>query len=259
MDVIRFVREKLGVYGVCAVVFFLLSLYSGLLGTLLGTAAWVFFGSLAIVCLCMAFRNVYRYGLWLIGIYVFGGIGGYLLTYHDLTRFAGGIICEIIGVFVIISLTGSIVRLRKETRSKSSLGLWFLAVLIFFVFTNLSLSDMSYWLMNESKLYLYVFSEIVIIFSGVYILWVLETKIHVSMICPICNGELRVEKRKCPSCNKIETFFWCRKSEHHIIKCPYCNRLIVYGRKCVHCKKMVKKIKCRSCNNEYTLNKWLKE
>lgn len=259
MNILGFVREKPGLYAAGAIIFFLFSLYSGLLGTLSGTAAWVFFGSLGIVCLYKAFHNVYRYGLWLIGIYVFGGIGGYLLTHHDLTRVAGGMICEIIGIFIIISLIDRVVAFRREIRSKSSLGLWFLSVLIFFVFTNFSLSDLSYWLMNESGLYLYVFSEIVIIFSGIYILWVLEAKISNSRICPVCGGELRVDKRKCPSCNKAQIFFWCRKCEHYIVNCPYCNRLTVYGRKCIHCKKMVNKVRCQSCNKEYPLNKWLKE
>jgi len=259
MDAVRFVRENLGLYGVCAIVFFLLSLYSGLLGTLLGRVLWILFGALALGCVYKAFHNVWKYGLWLIGIYVFSGTGGYLLTYHDTMHLAGGLVCELISIFIFLSLIYRIIDMRKKARDKHPLGLWFLSLLIFFVFANISLSDFSYWLMNRTPLYVYTFSEIIIVCSGVYALWVPQAKISVSNLCPVCGCELKADKRSCPSCNETETFFWCGKGEHHVIMCPYCNKLTGYGEKCIHCKRMLKKkVKCRSCGKECALNEWIK-
>jgi len=259
MDAVRFVREKLGLYGVGAIVFFLFSLCSGLLGTLLGRALWVLFGALALGCVYKAFHNVWKYGLWLIGIYVFSGTGGYFLTYHDAMHLAGGLVCELISIFILLSLIYTVIDMREKTKHKHPLGLWFLSLLIFFVFANLSLSDWSYWLIDKSPLYLCTFSEIMIICSGVYVLWVPQVKISVRNVCPVCDCELRVDKRSCPSCNETENFFWCRKGEHHIIKCPYCNKLTLHGGKCIHCRKKLKKgVECRSCGSEHSLAEWIK-
>lgn len=260
MDAVKFVRENLGLYGVGAIVFFLLSLYSGLLGTLLGRALWILFGVLALGCVYKAFHNVWKYGLWLIGIYVFSGTGGYLLTHHDTMHLACGLICELISLLILLSLIYRVIDMRKKARHKPPLGLWFLSLLIFFVFANLSMSNFSYWLMNKNPLYVYTFSEIVIICSGTYALCVPQAKISFSSLCPLCGCELKADKRVCPSCNETETFFWCGKGEHHIVNCPYCSRLTGYGKKCIHCKRMLKKkVKCGSCGMEHALNEWIKE
>lgn len=259
MNAVRFIMEKLGLYGVGAIVFFFLSLCSGLLGTLLGRGLWILFGALALGCVYKAFHNVWKYGLWLIGIYVFSGGSGYLLTYHDTMHLAGGLVCELISIFILLSLIYRIIDMRKKARHKHPLGLWFLSLLIFFVFANISLSDFSYWLMNRTPLYVYTFSEIVIVCSGMYVLWVPQAKISVSNLCPVCGGELKVDKRACPSCDETETFFWCRKGEHHVINCPYCNKLTGYGEKCIYCKRMLKKkVKCRSCGSEHPLAEWIR-
>ncbi|MBU2565267.1 MAG: hypothetical protein KJ655_03320 [Candidatus Thermoplasmatota archaeon] len=259
MNAVRFIREKLGGYGIGAIVFFLLSLYSSLLGTLPGTILWILFGALALACIYAAFHSVWRYGLWLIGIYVFSGAGGYLLTHHDSVRLVGGMICEIIGVFILLSLIYRVIDMRKKTKHKHPLGLWFLSLLIFFVFANLSLSDWSYWLMDKTPLYIYTFSEIVIICSGVYVLWFLQEKISARNVCPVCDCELRVDKRSCPSCDGTESFFWCKKGEHHIIKCPSCNKLTLHGKKCIHCgRKLKKRVECRSCGSEHPLAEWIR-
>jgi hypothetical protein len=77
--------------------------------------------------------------------------------------------------------------------------------------------------------------------------------------CPLCSKDLAREIKKCPTCDAPRFFYWCDKTEDHFVRCPNCASLTPIGRdRCIHCStKIVRKIRCSSCQSVHEMFKWM--
>lgn len=177
------------------------------------------------------------------------------------------------------------------------IGLWTLALVGFFVLANVSALFFVAWSRGAPTLPAHAALEGLLIGLGVYIIFVPEAAFGelpaeykqavkqperepslVRLIaarararaqgagregapadrCPVCEGPLEFENRKCPSCAAATRVGWCPKSEVHVVACEHCGRGVVYGKPvCPHCKGELKEsVACRTCNVHTPLRDW---
>ncbi len=256
MKITEKIFEPTSFFALIAGISFFVSLCAGILGGTMNSILWVVFALIGFFFVWRAFRNFWKYSIWLVVVYIFGGAGAPLLTTGNATFIFGGLICEAFSVLILRDLLKKIIDLREEYEN-ISLGLWSLAVLLFFVFSNLSFLDFSSWIAGRSSLYLYLFSEIILIFLALYILYFLEIKFKHVSVCPICKTHIKYEKKRCPQCDAEKAIAWCSKEEHYLIYCEQCKVLTPAGEKCRICGKNVKSsMKCNFCNKVFPISEW---
>ncbi|MEW6070427.1 MAG: hypothetical protein AB1485_07410, partial [Candidatus Thermoplasmatota archaeon] len=250
-------------FAMLTIIFFLLSLYAGLLGGTTNTVLWIVFASLAFVSIYKAFPNFWKYSFLLCTVYIFAGIGGSLLTTGITPRnwglIAVALICEVIAVLILHTIASKVIKLRDQY-GYCKLGLWFLALILFFIFSNISLSDWARWVVGKSALVAYVLAEFFVILLLVYILWLPETELKYVNTCRFCNVSIKFESLACPSCNAERKLAYCSKGEHWLVECNSCKGLTIHGKeKCMNCgKKLSRKLECEFCERAWGLMAWKK-
>lgn len=298
------------------IVFFLTALGFGMgFGTLSGyvpTILWILFGGITLACISQAFPDAWNYIFWLAGIYgaTVGGtlclLGLKLISSPLFT--ALGVFLIIVALAIVIYLILHIKSIRDEISgvieradknhiehevSYVPLGFWTISVLLFFVFSICSILGWARWAIDHQNLGIYIFSEVMVLSLGLYILWVPQTKFEwgferlalepeiisspksklvipiprifedktapetTSNICPICNSNLIQDKRTCAKCGTAKTFSWCKTSETYIINCPVCNKSTSYSRdECMKCGKPFSKLIECQCGTKKPIKDW---
>jgi hypothetical protein len=225
------------------------------------TAGWVLFGILGLICIYVAFPNVWSYVLWLGALYAFAGVGGALFTLADIHYLAVGTVAEVIALYIMFSLVRNVCSIRDSIKKEYNLGLWFLAVCAFFLFSAVSLYDWAHWAVEASELYLHVAAEVLLILLLFYILAALEENLGTGAAfvkrCPACNALLRVVRKQCPACAYEQSLYWCRRAEHYVILCQTCSELTQYSDSCTRCgEELPRELRCDSCGAAHRLGEW---
>lgn len=275
------------------------------------TVGWVACGILTLFFITQAFPDVWNYTFWLIGIYILTGFGIFSLmvleeSFGRIITIVG-YLSEITGIGLAFYLILHLKNLRdgvsgvsKSGVSRSQLlregryiplGLWSLSIMIFWLCTNLSIWGWFKWATDGTTIGIYVSMELLILFLGLYILWVPQTNFRWSASsersskldrplksiiinripktilkggkssisnCPICGYALNIEVRSCPGCGRSERFYWCPRSEVFIKKCGSCSKPISFNvSSCPNCGiTQPPEISCRSCGANNRIRDW---
>lgn len=275
----------------------ILSLYLGLMPGLIFVILWAATGIGALICIYFAFPNMWPYCLLLYAAYAISAFGVILLVFwYDVIKFFGISIPVMIGIFFIASafyIAYYIVKNVKKTRDIFAakrnylpLGFWSISVMLFPLFSILSIFSWSNWV-DSGELQFYLILEPLIAILLIYILWLPDRNIDWSLehlpeppvkklitkkskaikekvtkiknICPECGSKLKIERKSCPSCNNAQTFGWCTTSEAYVLPCPHCGSMAMYGKdKCGKCgKSLTDNITCNSCKKAFTIKEWV--
>ena len=313
-------------FGIGVIIFFILSMAMGIIGlseNIVYTVLWVLFGFFSLFCISKVFPDTWNYVFWLVLVYVFALLG--MLCVLDLEALSGplflvlGVFLEIISSGIVLLLILHVKTIRddisgvserseqvKDHRRKDAkyvpLGLWAIIVLGFWLFSNLSIYGWYLWASSETQelgeLGLYIFSEVMVLTLGLYILWLpqykfewraepiilseepaeslrlfetipemltrtrerLEQKIPRPDKCPICGSKVAAENRKCAICGNEKVFDWCTVSEEYIVTCPHCKKPTSFGRdRCIACGKSIDQyIKCNKCGGMNNIDRWIR-
>ncbi len=319
-------RDLKGLYQTGVIAFFILSLAVGsqeigesyesydITIHIISTPLWILLGIIFCYCLYKAFFDVWHYGLFLLVSYICVGAGVTIFTeFNDFSGFWGavklgsGIALEAFGIGLVLELVYLIWKVRRElmridgekgieTYSQYSLGHWYLAPALFVILVNIAFFDWSRWMNDKGELYIYFASEIGILLTSVYILFVPQKQLFEKIeftdeeydtkpigveyeveeapketplfsksskskegdLCPGCERELVFESRTCPLCGREHRFGWCPSYEGYIITCPHCKNSTFYGKsQCTHCQEEIKKeFVCPSCGKERSIREW---
>ncbi len=275
----------------------ILSLYFGLMPGLVFMILWAAVGIVALICIYFAFPNMWPYCLLLYAAYGISAFGVILLVFwYNVIKFLGISIPVLIGIFFIASafyIAFYIVKNVKKTRDVSAskrnylpLGFWSISVMLFPLFSILSIFSWSNWV-DSGELQFYLILEPLIAILLIYILWLPDRNIDWSLehlpeppvkkliakqskfikekvtkvknICPECGSKLKIEKKSCPSCNNTQTFGWCMTSEAYVLPCPHCGSMAMYGKeKCDKCgKSLTDNVTCNSCKKAFNIKEWI--
>jgi hypothetical protein len=278
------------------------------------TVGWAVCGIFALIFITQAFPDVWNFTFWLAGIYVLSSLSMFAFlvfsdTYGTAVTFIG-ILAEVTSIGLAFYLILHFKKIRDEvsgiTRGSAErdrvfleeryipLGLWALSVLLFWLFTNLSIWGWFRWADSGGSIAGYIGAEILILFLGLYILWVPQTNFRWSaavkqpstlarplksivvnriprtiiksetariLDCPICGHDLNIEKRSCPNCDNIQNFYWCPRSEVFIKRCSYCSKTVSYKvTECPSCNRSLSnKATCSRCSKMNFVRDWKRQ
>ena len=153
-----------------SLIFLYLSLIFGIYENSTNFFLWLIFGIIGLSCIYFGISEHWKYIIKLGIIYIFIGVGIFLLYTDNIFLKFIGIIFEIFAVYILIKFLLEIVNLRKKYIYQP-FGLWFLSVFLFFLFANISFIDFMEWINNRGNLLMYIFSESVLIILFVHILF----------------------------------------------------------------------------------------
>lgn len=258
----------------------LVSLYGGLYEDLW----YIWLGGIivALIFVFITFPHVWMYSFWFAGMYalcIFGGIMIFALGRENTLILIGGIAVEIGAYYVMYVIWWKTIKLRDSSADEyyTPLGLWSIALMSFFLISNLSVLTWSQWAIESRTIMRYVFSEGVLILLLGYLLWVPETfsweplivpmiqgeekimtAVPVEDICSVCGTEFKMERGFCPSCGSPRVFRWCPVCEQYSFRCENCKEFNLVGeKKCRSCKTALPEgVHCRSCGEITHLDKW---
>lgn len=277
---------------------FILSLIFGLQPGVINAALWAAFGVAAFICIYFAFPYTWTYGILLYGIYAIVGFGVIIIFHWGDKFLISGLSIPIFAglfffgaaLFITFHIIQSIKKVRDAQIKKDSylaLGFWTIGVLLFSFLSLLSILGWSLYVKDGGNwILIYYFSEPVIAFLMVYVLWLpdrninwmqkdlpqspaikfISTKTQVvkemvakpKNICPECGMKLRIEKKTCSSCGNTQSFGWCVRSEAYALSCANCGKMALLGKeKCNECgEKLENMITCNACKKKSPVKDW---
>jgi hypothetical protein len=242
------------------------------------TAGWLLFALMALVLIYLAFPHMWVYSLWLAGIYgtsVFGLmlmlLGGERIFARYWAAVGIGALMELLALFLVYTLLMRIRIARSVLDSRAPLGIWFMVVILFFVFSNLSGLGLAAWFSTQSMAGLgaYAGFEVVLVLSAVYICRAPEDAIwsvapaapaepsavpegqaaHLlkmitprkqtpaPKVCPACGAPLKSVGLACPSCGARTEVSWCASSESYVVPCHSCGAYTLsVEKRCIRCR-----------------------
>jgi len=263
------------------------------------TAAWLAFAVGAFVCFYLAFPHMWVYSIWLAGAYagsgfgllLMGGLGRSLFPQYW-TALIIGFLFEAAALSLLYSVLIRVRTARNVIGSRSPLGLWFLGIVLFFLFANLSAGSWAWWALTGSTTGLagYAGFEVVAAFTAVYICWAPEELVWGSQpagappppagtepgpeqqtifqrlagkkdaapkSCPACGRPLKQVQLKCPYCGQNSQAGWCGAHESYVLPCPSCGSpvMTVDGR-CKKCGTAFPGMACPACKRTAPAAQW---
>jgi hypothetical protein len=293
-------RDQLAVLAAACL---LLSLVAGMLPDSVLPAAyrtggWIFFAVLAVGLMYFAFPHTWVYALWLGGIWGATVIGLQLLVlggdriFQRYWAAAGiGLLMELAALFLVYTMLMRIRVARAALESRAPLGLWFMAVVGFFVLGNISGAGLALWSAGGSAAALAVYgaSEMLLALAAVYICWAPEEAVWsrrerapvpgeavaetvqagllkivgarkepaAPETCPSCGARLRRVDLRCPACGQPSGTLWCGASESYVAPCPSCHsHTLTIEPRCLSCGAPFPGIACPSCRKVSPARDW---
>ncbi len=159
---------------ICIAITLICSLIAGFYNTIL----WIFFIVVSGILVYFTYPNVYKYGIWLVGIYIFGALCGTLLHFKVIHLVVGGIIFEIIGIFMVTGMIKDIVGLKLTLKCEVPLGFVYLNVFSYLITSNIGMYFFTLWCTGEKTIFYYLLCELSLIFMGIHVLYTLQTKLY---------------------------------------------------------------------------------
>jgi hypothetical protein len=243
------------------IVFFIISIgFSSMPSEPAVLAAWLVTGLIGIIFIRVAFPRSYLYGLWLLVIYILAGVGVMFFNGVGLTGSQGigvGILLEIVALYILYHLVFQVKGLRDIGEGPYvPLGLWSMAVFLFFVFSNGAFASLVRWSMIGGKLGGYIGFEVLLVLMVVFILVKAEQCVLYLEEGPkalrrtrgvkakrrvIAVGRSKVGRRaKADSRKKARS-----KKAADVGSCPICgSRLRIVDRVCPECDNLEKTAVC---------------
>jgi hypothetical protein len=276
---------------------------------------WLLVGGFALYFIRLTFPDVWNYVFWLMGIFFLNFIAILCLLQTKFTShplfIAIGIFLELVTLGIDIMLILRIKGIRDDISGVTErpvgleldheaayipLGIWSLAVFLFWFVSNLSILYWFNWSVGTQGPALYLTSEIFLLCTVIYILWhpqvnfdwgvepvlfpaklretgsrilgrsqdliprlkkTVSVSIRLSNKCPICGAKMVTEQRTCKQCGKSRTFSWCKVNEGYIVTCPHCKAQTSYGKKgCIKCGKPINRLVQCVCGAEHEIKDW---
>ena len=125
---------------------------------------WALTGLGGVFFLRIAYPRAFGYGLWLLAIYVLSGFAMFFLNGLGLKGPQGiavGLLLEVVAGYIVYQLLVEIKGVRDIGEGPYvPLGLWSLAVVLFFLLANGSIGSLAYWVKNGGNLYGYLGLEV---------------------------------------------------------------------------------------------------
>lgn len=267
------------------------------------TAGWIIFALAALFLMYVAFPHMWVYSLWLAGIYaasVFGLLlvllGGERLFARYWAAAGIGALMELAALFLVYTLLMRVRIARSVLESRSPLGIWLAAVLLFFALSNAAGYGLAVWFSSGSSAALSVYAglEVVLALAAVYICWAPEEAIwsaatattaaaesappaasndtgpaallmkivrkkdsETPRACPACGAPLKSVRLRCPSCGEETAIAWCGASESYVVPCPSCGAFTLSAeRKCIKCGAPLPAYACPACRKASPIREW---
>lgn len=277
---------------------------------------FIIMAALSFYLLRRAFPAMWLHGVWLAAVYALSFMGATLFALTAAVRSPlagpvpvfglGVVVLEGMALFAGLALFAEIKSIR-DFRTRLSIargdaqaeytriGLWTLALIGFYLLSNLSALLFVAWARGAPVLPAHMGAEAVLIGLAVYVLYVPESAfgalpkdykeaaraperegllaklisarpvastdlgaIKSGDKCPVCEGPLDFTERHCPSCSAATRVGWCPKSEVHVIDCEHCGKPVVYGKPvCPHCRQELREaVACKACKTHAPLRDW---
>jgi len=157
-----------------ALILFVISVISSALPDTSGYLfLWALTGVVGVIFLWVAYPRGFSYSLWLLAIYVLSGVGAFLIFGYVLGGAQGiaiGLLLEVLAIYTTYQLIVEIKGIRDAIEGpRVSLGLWTLAVVLFFLTANVALGSLAYWVRHGGNLYGYMFMEMLAVLLVLFI------------------------------------------------------------------------------------------
>jgi hypothetical protein len=290
----------------------IITLVVGLVDSRVTTVLFVAGLFVSVLLLRRAFPSMWLYSLWLAAVYALAFIGAVVLAFSAAVAspFVGPVpvfaavilVLEGAALYIGLSLFAEVKSIR-DFRTRLSIargddppeytriGLWTIALILFFLVANVSAIVFVGWVRGAALLPVHAGLEAVLIGLALFLLFLPESAFSelppeflaaakeekespVSMmglllssegggtrgapLCPACFGPLTQESRACPSCGVGRNVGWCPKNEAHVVDCEHCKRPVIYGKPvCLHCRKELQEsLACHACNARAPLRDW---
>ncbi len=234
-----------------AVLSFVGSAFAGTYDGILYRGLWVALAVVGIAALVFAFPNAWKYGVWLLGAYLCALVG---ISFFVLKRLEGLHFMLIGLAFILgsVSLGWSLVQeiryLRDLVKDNTlgrryvPIGNWFILVVLFVVFSNLSIYSWTNWV-DPSRGWTpvpYLFFEIALAVLTVVILWFPELAIEWDKLKED-SPTIAALKRELKAAEGVVTIVKRAKKKPAVSvmqfsSCPLCSaKLSIHKRKCPSC------------------------
>lgn len=253
-------------------------------------ALWISFPVAAFFLLYLACPHVWYLSVPLTLTYIFSFAGVIFMGGRGYSFVDNRILEIMVGIIFIFFALGTTymtiihmrnVRDENADRKDATLGIWFLAMLLFPLISMMSVAVWLLWTKTNSQNHLlaHFISELLLILIAAYVLWRPESAIWYGPVkrkkktaikkkmkivqkkeliekCPVCGGKMKKIVKVCPECGEENAFYWCPVSEFYIVKCPRCHTSSIIRRKCKKCYEKVDKVKCENCGKIVEFNMW---
>ncbi len=246
---------------------FLVSIAAGVTAMRWATPAWVIMGLIAVFLCLYAFPSVWRYLLHLGLIYFLTAVGALMPLFY-LERaplwFGWAFVFHVFGLLVAYNLIKDVNLSRRAyhvaalTEEKKApyvpMGLWFIALILFIVLTDVSMYGFSRWAREDESLALYIVAEVLLVGLLMYLLNVPERAFGgkgMDFVPRISIAEVTTETRKAvkklvrkPSTLRVakkaakaaQERFRPKVLAGGTLECPVCNsELAIDVRRCPEC------------------------
>ncbi|MEM2869401.1 MAG: hypothetical protein QW379_03140 [Thermoplasmata archaeon] len=258
------------------------------------TSSWMFFSVLTLLCLYLGLPHMWPYSLWLAGVYGSSALGVLLLAGRGDRLLSSRVVAAIIGLLLelaaltlIYNILLRVRTMRSVLGTKSPLGIWMLATILFFVFSNTAAAGWLVWSAEDGSVgfLVYTASEAMLAVLLVYICWAPEelvwsaprpTDITVAEAagpalirklvgprevvvrnCPSCGAPLKSMTLRCPSCGVSAGAGWCAAHESFLAPCPSCGSPTLSSElRCIKCGAPFPGLKCPSCGRASSIREW---
>lgn len=134
---------------------------------------WALTGLIGVYFLWVSFPRGLTYGLWLLAIYILSGFAAFLFYGFVLPGGQGiaiGMLLEVLAGYVVYNLILEVKGIRDVIEGpRVTLGLWTIAVVLFFLASNGAMGGLAFWVRSGGNLYGYAALEVIMTLLVLYI------------------------------------------------------------------------------------------